>query len=190
VDLAKVSKLRNPASFTEQAPATYQATFDTSKGAFVIEVTRDWAPNGADRFYNLVKGGYYDDTRFFRVIPGFMVQWGMHGNPAVNKAWSSTTLKDDPVKQSNKEGYVSFAAKPTPNSRTTQVFINFVDNVRLDKSGFAPFGRVVKGMDVVNKINAQYREQPQQGEIEAQGNAYLNKEFAKLDYIKTATITK
>ncbi|MDR1989768.1 MAG: peptidylprolyl isomerase [Acidobacteriaceae bacterium] len=188
VDLNKVAKLRNPAGLTEQAPAVYKANFDTSKGAFVIEVHRDWAPLGADRFYNLVKNGFYDDTRFFRVIPGFMVQWGMNGNSAVTRAWKSAQLKDDPVKQSNKAGYVSFAALGSPNSRTTQVFINFADNARLDGMRFAPFGRVTSGMDVVNKLNGQYREQPDQGQIEAQGNVYLNKSFPKLDYIKTATI--
>lgn len=188
VDLNKAAKLRNPAALTEQAPATYKASFDTSRGVFVVEVHRDWAPNGADRFYNLVKNGFYDDTRFFRVIPRFMVQWGMNGNPAVQRAWKSAMLKDDPVKQSNKAGYVSFAALPSPNSRTTQVFINFVDNARLDRMNFAPFGRVIQGMDVVNKLNSQYGERPAQDQVEAKGNAYLNKEFAKLDYIKTATI--
>jgi peptidyl-prolyl cis-trans isomerase A (cyclophilin A) len=187
-DLNKVAKLRNPAALTEQAPATYKASFDTSKGVFVIEVHRDWAPNGADRFYNLVKNGFYDDTRFFRVIPRFMVQWGMNGNPAVQQAWTRATIKDDPVKQSNKMGYVSFAAQTAPNTRTTQVFINFVDNARLDSMNFAPFGQVVQGMDVVNKINSQYGQKPSQAEIQTKGNAYLNKEFAKLDYIKTATI--
>jgi peptidyl-prolyl cis-trans isomerase A (cyclophilin A) len=177
VDLNKAAKLRNPAALNEQAPPTYKATFDTSKGVFVIEVHRDWAPLGADRFYNLVKNGFYDDTRFFRVIPGFMVQWGMNGNPSVQRVWKSQQLKDEPVKQSNKAGYVSFAALPSPNSRTTQVFINFVNNARLDAMRFAPFGQVVQGMDVVNKLNGQYRDQPDQAQMEMQGNAYLNKSF-------------
>jgi peptidyl-prolyl cis-trans isomerase A (cyclophilin A) len=189
-DLARAARLRNPAALNETAPATYRARFETSKGAFVIEVTREWAPIGADRFYNLVKNGFYDDQRFFRVIPGFMVQWGMNGNPVVTKAWDSARLQDDPVKQSNRAGYISFAAESRPNTRGTQVFINFVDNVRLDKIGFAPFGRVVEGMDVVLKINAQHREEPDQALIESQGNAYLNRVFPALDFIKAATITK
>ncbi len=179
--------LRNPASLTEKAPAAYKARFDTSAGVFVVEVHRDWAPLGADRFFNLVKNGFYDDIRFFRVVPNFMVQFGMHGTPAVQGAWQTATLRDDPVKQSNKRGYMTFATAG-PNSRTTQVFINFKDNSGLDGQGFAPFGQVVEGMDVVDKINPQYREQPSQATIRSQGNAYLTKEFPKLDYVKKATI--
>ena len=189
-DLARAAKLRNPAAFNETAPATYRARFDTSKGTFVVEVTREWAPIGADRFYNLVKNGFYDDARFFRVIPKFMVQWGMNGNPAVTRAWVSARLQDDPVKQSNRAGFISFAAESRPNTRGTQVFINFVDNVQLDKLGFAPFGRVTTGMDVVLKINAQYREEPIQDQIEKIGNTYLNRDFPALDFIKTATIVQ
>ena len=189
-DLARAAKLRNPAALNETAPATYRARFDTSKGPFVVEVTREWAPIGADRFYNLVKNGFYDDARFFRVIPGFMVQWGMNGNPTVTRAWDSARLQDDPVKQSNRPGYISFAAESRPNTRGTQVFINYGDNARLDKLGFAPFGRVVEGMDVVLKINPQYREEPDQAQIEKVGNTYLNRDFPALDFIKTATITK
>ena len=152
-DLNKLQKLRNPASLTEKAPATYKVNFDTSKGAFVVEVHRDWAPNGADRFYNLVKNGFYDDVRFFRVIPNFMAQFGIHGNPGVMAAWRPAQIKDDPVKQSNKRGTLTFATAG-PNTRTTQLFINFGDNAALDKQGFAPIGEVVKGMDVVDKIAA------------------------------------
>ena len=188
--LEKAGKLRNPKSFTETAPATYRVNMDTSKGTFVIQVTREWAPIGADRFYNLVKNGFYDDLRFFRVVPNFMVQFGMHALPAVTTAWRGQELKDDPVKQSNKTGFVTFAKTSMPNSRGTQVFINFKDNGFLDSQGFAPFGQVVQGMDVVNKINAQYGEKPDQGEITASGNAYLMKEFPQLDYIKSATIAK
>jgi peptidyl-prolyl cis-trans isomerase A (cyclophilin A) len=194
-DLAKVTKLRNPAALTEQAPATYKANFDTSKGTFVIEVHRDWAPLGADRFYNLVKNGFYDDVRFFRVIPGFMAQFGIHGNPTVASAWRPAQIKDDPVKQSNKRGYVTFATAG-PNTRTTQLFINFGDNAGLDKQGFSPFGQVVSGMDVVDKIYSGYGEGaprgkgPDQGRTQAEGNAYLTKEFPRLDYIKSATIGK
>jgi len=188
--LDKTSKLRNPASLTETAPATYRANFDTTKGTFIIQVNRDWAPLGADRFYNLVKNGFYDDARFFRVIPNFMVQFGMNANPTVTTAWRSATLKDDPVKQSNKTGYVTFAKTSAPNSRGTQVFINYKDNGFLDSQGFAPFGQVISGMDVVTKINAEYAEKPDQGEITSSGNAYLMKNFPKLDAIKSATISK
>jgi peptidyl-prolyl cis-trans isomerase A (cyclophilin A) len=155
----------------------------------VIEVHRDWAPVGADRFYNLVKNGFFDDIRFFRVVPNFMVQFGIHGTPAIQSAWRGASMKDDPVKQSNKRGYITFATSG-PNSRTTQVFINFKDNAGLDRQGFAPFGEVVSGMDVVDKINAQYGEQPNQGSIQSEGNVYLNKDFPKLDYVKSATIEK
>ncbi len=195
-DLGKIAKLSNPAALNEQAPATFKANFDTSKGLFVVEVHRDWAPIGADRFYNLVKNGFYDDVRFFRVIDGFMAQFGIHGTPAVMKSWRSAQIKDDPVKQSNKRGYVVFATAG-PNTRTTQLFINFGDNSRsLDGQGFAAFGQVVTGMDVVDKIYNGYGEGaprgggPDQGRFQMEGNAYLNKEFPKLDYIKTATIAK
>jgi len=190
VDMAKVAKLRNPATLKEQAPAVFKANLDTSKGLIVVEVHRDWAPNGADRFYNLVKNGFFDETRFYRVIPGFMVQWGMNGNPAVTKAWDGATIQDDPVKQSNLPGFMSFAATSAPNSRTTNLFINYGDNKRLDQSRFAPFGKVITGMDVAQKLNPEYREQPQQDQIRARGNAYLTQSFPKLDYIKTATIAQ
>jgi peptidyl-prolyl cis-trans isomerase A (cyclophilin A) len=189
-DLNKTAKLRNPAGLTEQAPDTYKVNFDTSRGVFVVEVHRDWAPLAADRFYNLVKNGFYDEVRFFRVVPNFMVQFGMHGNPAITRVWSATSLKDEPTKQTNKRGYITFARTSAPNSRGTQVFINYKDNGFLDKQGFAPFGEVVQGMDIVEKINAMYGETPDQSQITSAGNTYLNKEFPKLDYIKTATITK
>ena len=187
----KVS-LFDPSAFKETAPATYKAKFDTSKGVFVIEVHRDWAPVGADRFYNLVKNGFYDDVRFFRVLDGFMAQFGMNGDPKVQGVWRSANLTDDPVKGSNKRGYVTFAKASTPNSRSTQVFINFVDNTNLDAQGFAPFGQVVTGMDVVDKLYSGYGRNnvPDQGRIMAEGNAYLNKDYPKLDYIKAATIEK
>jgi peptidyl-prolyl cis-trans isomerase A (cyclophilin A) len=189
-DLGKIAKLRNPAGLTEKAPDEYKVNFDTSAGLIVVQVHRDWAPIAADRFYNLVQNGFYDDVRFFRVVPNFMVQFGMHGNPAITKAWSGTPMQDEPTKQTNKKGYITFARTGAPNSRGTQVFINYKDNGFLDKQGFAPFGEVIKGLDVAEKINASYGEKPDQGQITASGNAYLTKEFPKLDYIKTATITK
>lgn len=183
------NNLRNPKAAVERAPATYKARFDTSAGVFVVQVNRDWAPLGADRFYNLVKSGYYDDVRFFRVIPNFMVQFGIHGTPVVSAIWRNTQINDDPVKQSNRRGYVTFATAG-PNTRTTQVFINFRDNGGLDKQGFAPFGEVVEGMSVVDKINSQYEGKPQEQFVRIlnEGNAFLNKEFPKLDFIKKATI--
>jgi peptidyl-prolyl cis-trans isomerase A (cyclophilin A) len=195
VDLSK-AKLRNPAVLTERAPDTYKAKFDTSKGAIVIAVNRSWAPIGADRFYNLVKNGFYDDCRFFRVLDDFMAQVGINGTPAIQSNWRNATIQDDPVKQSNKRGFVTFAKSGAPNSRSTQVFINFKDNSTLDKSGFAPFGQVTSGMDVVDKLYSGYGEGapsgkgPEQGKVQMEGNAYLTKDFPKLDYIKKATIEK
>jgi len=186
--------LSDPASLNEKAPATFKAKFDTSKGPFVVEVHRDWAPNGADRFYNLVKNGFYDNTRFFRVVPGFMVQFGINGDPSVAAAWRDANIKDDPVKQSNTRGTITFATAG-PNTRTTQVFINYDDgNAALDSQGFSPFGKVVSGMEVVDSLYGGYGDGPprgagpDQGLIQQQGNAYLEKAFPKLDYVKKATI--
>lgn len=189
------SRLGIPEALTEQAPPTFRVNFDTTKGRFVVQVTRDWAPIGADRFYNLVKNGFYNEVRFFRVIPNFMVQFGMHGDPAIQKAWQTARLRDDPVKQGNTRGRIVFA-HAGPNSRTTQVFINFRDNSRaLDGQGFAAFGEVVEGMNVVDQIYSGYGESsdgggkgPTQSRIAAEGNAYLAKSFPQLDYIKSATI--
>ena len=175
---------------TEQAPETYQVLFETSKGDFTVEVHREWSPNGADRFHKLVESGFYDECRFFRVLPGFMVQWGINGDPEIQKNWVKANIKDDRVTQTNKRGFITYAKSPQRNSRTSQVFINFGDNSRLDADGFAPFGQVVDGMDVVDAINAQYREQPDQEQIQESGNAYLNKSFPKLDFIKKATVVK
>ena len=184
------AKLLTPAQLTEKAPDSYKAKFDTTKGLVVIEVHREWAPLGADRFYNLVKNGFYDDIRFFRVLDGFMAQFGMHGDPSIQSAWGRSNFMDDPVKQSNKRGYVTFAKSSAPNSRSTQVFINFVDNASLDGQGFAPFGQVVEGMDKVDKLYSGYGRQnvPDQGRITTEGNAYLAKEYPRLDYIKKATV--
>ena len=186
--------LLTPAAFKETAPDTYNVKFDTSVGEFVIRVTRAWAPNGADRFYNLVKNGFYDDARFFRAVPNFMVQFGLHANPTVTKVWQSARIPPDKVTQSNKKGFVTFAMGATPDTRTTQVFINFRNNTNLDAMGFAPFGEVVSGADVVDKIYTGYGEGaprgsgPAQARVAAEGNAYLVKSFPKMDYIKKATI--
>ena len=183
-----------PANLKETAPETYNVTFDTSIGAFVIKVTRAWAPNGADRFYNLVKNGFYDEARFFRAVPNFMVQFGLHANPTVTKVWQSARIAPDKVTQSNRKGFITFAMGATPDTRTTQVFINFRNNTNLDGMGFAPFGEVVSGIEVVDKIYTGYGEGaprgggPPQGRVAAEGNAYLIKSFPKMDYIKTATI--
>ena len=187
--------LANPASLRETAPASYKARFDTSKGVFVIEVQRAWAPNGADRFYNLVKNGFYDNVRFFRVISGFMVQFGISGDPKISAPWRDARIADDPVKQSNKRGFITYAMAG-PNTRTSQVFINFGDNASLDSQGFPPFGRVVSGMNVVDALNAEYGEGaprgrgPDQGRVQMEGNAYLARDFGKLDFVKKATIDK
>jgi peptidyl-prolyl cis-trans isomerase A (cyclophilin A) len=188
------NKLLTPASLNAKAPETYKVKFDTSKGVFVVEVHRDWAPLGADRFYNLVRNGFYNNVRFFRVLAGFMAQFGMNGTPAVQKVWQSgQQLKDDPVKQSNKRGYITFA-NAGPNSRSTQVFINMVDNTFLDPEAmhFAPFGQVVEGMEVVDMLYTGYGRQnvPDQQRITNEGNAYLTKEYPKLDFVKTATIAQ
>ena len=185
-------KLTSPATFNEKAPDAYKASFDTSAGTFVVEVHRDWDPSGADRFYNLVKSGFYDDCRFYRVISNFMVQWGLNGDPSVTAAWVQAHFKDEPVKEGNKEGYIAFAKPSAPaNMRTTQVYINFKDNRSvLDQQGFSAFGKVASGMNVVNKIYSGYGGNLDQGKIQTQGNAYLKKEFPKLDYIKKATIVE
>ncbi len=183
----------DPAKLTAKAPETFKAQFDTTKGKFTIEVTRSLSPNGADRFYNLVRSGFFKDIAFFRVIPGFMCQFGIHGDPAVAAKWREARIADDPVKGSNTRGTLTFATAG-PGTRTTQLFINFADNTRLDGMGFSPFGKVVEGMDVVDKINGEYGEGapqgrgPNQGRIQMEGNAYLKKDFPNLDYIKSATI--
>jgi peptidyl-prolyl cis-trans isomerase A (cyclophilin A) len=192
---AIAQNLANPAALNEPAPATYKVQFDTSKGPFVIEVHRDWAPNGADRFYNLVKNGFFDNDRFFRVVTGFMVQFGINGDPKLSSVWREARIKDDPVKQSNSRGYITFATAG-PDTRTTQVFINFADNSMLDNQGFAPFGKIVSGMNVVDALNAEYGEGaprgrgPDQSRLQSEGNAYLAKEFPRMDFVKKATIER
>ena len=187
--------LANPAALKETAPEVYKARFETSKGVFVIEARREWAPAGADRFYNLVKNGFFDNARFFRVVTGFMVQFGINGDPAIQKSWRTAGIKDDPVRASNKRGNVTFAT-PGPNTRTTQVFINFKDNESLNAQGFAPFGQVISGMNIVDGLHAGYGEGapngrgPDQSRIQAEGNAYLNRDFPQLDFIRKATIER
>jgi peptidyl-prolyl cis-trans isomerase A (cyclophilin A) len=189
------SPLANPAALSERAPATYRAHFDTSKGTFVILVHRAWAPRGADRFYNLVKNGFYNNVRFFRVLSGFMAQFGINGDPTLMAKWRVARFPDDPVRQSNTRGKISFATAG-PNTRTTQVFINFGDNASLDRMGFAPFGEVVSGMNVVDALYAGYGEGapqgngPDQARMQMEGNRYLMQNFKRLDYIKKATITR
>ena len=183
----------DPAKLTAPAPATFKALFKTTKGNFTIEVTRSLSPNGADRFYNLVRSGYFKDVAFFRVIPGFMCQFGIHGDPGVSAKWRDANIPDDAVKGSNTRGTISFATAG-PGTRTTQLFINFGNNANLDSMGFSPFGKVSEGMDVVDKINGEYGEGapggmgPNQGRVQMEGNAYLKKEFPNLDFIQSATI--
>jgi peptidyl-prolyl cis-trans isomerase A (cyclophilin A) len=193
-DTAGKAALTNPSLATATAPAQFKVKVTTTKGDFVIEAHRDWAPNGVDRFYNLVKVGYYDDVAFFRVIKGFMVQFGINGDPAANRVWREARIKDDPTHvQSNARGMVTFAMAG-PNTRTTQLFINYADNGNLDNMGFAPIGKVVKGMDVVDAIEGMYGEGapqgagPAQGRVQSEGNAYLKAQFPKLDYIKKMVI--
>jgi peptidyl-prolyl cis-trans isomerase A (cyclophilin A) len=175
------------------APDRYKVLFETTQGDFVLEAYRDWAPLGVDRFYNLVSNGYYDGARFFRVLPGFVVQFGIPGDPDLSAIWSEQRIQDDPVTESNRRGYVSFATAG-PNSRTAQVFINLADNSRLDPMGFAPFARIVGGMDIIDALYAEYGEGapqgrgPSQDRIEQEGNPYLEAEFPELDYIYRARV--
>lgn len=181
----------------KQTPATFRVKFETSKGPFVVEAVREWAPIGVDRFYELVNKKFYDDARFFRVLKGFVAQFGLNGDPAVNQLWSQLKIIDDPSKQKNLRGYVTFAMSG-PNSRTTQLFINLRDNPTLDSSGFSPIGRVVDdGMDVVDKLYSGYGESMSRGgngpdatRIQGMGNEYLVRQFPQLDYVKTARVEK
>jgi len=184
----------NLQELSASAPEVFRVQFETSKGNFVIEANRSWSPNGVDRFYHLAKNGFYDDVRFFRVIKGFMAQFGYHGDPLVSKAWNNLTIPDDPVIQSNLRGYVSFAKSGMPNSRSTQLFINYRDNPYLDRSGFSPIGRVIEGMDVVDKLYGGYGEGapggagPSQEQIQLSGNVYLKEKFPDLDYVIKTTV--
>ncbi len=189
--------LLTPSALNAKAPETFDVKFSTSAGDFTVHVTRAWAPLGADRFYNLVKHHYFDGVAFFRVLRSprpFMAQFGLSPFPEVNKAWENASIHDDPVKQSNKRGTITYAAQTSPNTRSTQVFINYGDNGFLDASRFAPFGEVTSGMDVVDKLYSGYGEGapqgagPDQDKVTNQGRAYLEKNFPKLDTIKTATL--
>jgi peptidyl-prolyl cis-trans isomerase A (cyclophilin A) len=188
--------LMNPSSpeMNATAPGSFTVRFETSAGEFDVAIHRDWSPHGADRFYNLIRNGYYDDVRFFRVLEGFMAQFGISGDPALNRAWRTAQIPDDPVLQSNTRGRITYAKSNAPNSRTTQLFINFGDNSQLDDMGFAPFGEVVAGMEAVDALYSQYGEGapqgrgPNQGKVQSEGNAYLEVEFPELDYIVKATI--
>ena len=187
--------LLDPEQAAEKAPDRFRVRFDTTKGPFVIEVQRAWAPGGADRFYNLVRLGYYDDVTFFRVVEDFMVQFGIHGDPEVGSVWRYAQIPDDPVTQSNTRGMVTFATAG-PNTRTTQIFINYKDNSNLDRMGFAPFGRVVEGLSVVNKLYSGYGEGaprgagPDQSRAQSQGNDYFRREFPELDHIKSGRLVE
>jgi peptidyl-prolyl cis-trans isomerase A (cyclophilin A) len=183
--------LLKPAALHAKAPATYEVAFKTTKGTFVVTVRRAWAPIGADRFYNLVRARFFDGDEFFRVVKGFVVQFGISGFPAVSSAWQNANIKDDPVKASNTTGTITFA-DAGPNTRTTQVFVNLTNNASLDSQGFAPFGKVTKGMAIVNKLYGGYGETVTnlQGNIAAQGNAFLTKRFPKLDAVLSARVLR
>jgi peptidyl-prolyl cis-trans isomerase A (cyclophilin A) len=174
-------------------PSVYRVRFDTSKGPFVVEVYKEWAPEGSERFYRLVEQRFYDQARFFRVVRNFVAQFGIHADPGISSGWRQLTIGDDPVKQSNRRGYVTFATSG-PNTRTTQVFINLKDNRHLDKAGFAPFGRVAEGMEVVDRLYNSYGETSPRGsgpdpdQIELRGNEYLESRFPRLDYIENARV--
>jgi len=180
--------LLNPATMNAKAPPVFLVKLNTTKGPIVIRVTKLWAPNGAERFYNLVRAGFYTDAAFFRVIPGFMAQFGISARPEVSRIWAEKGMFDDPVKQSNKRGMVTYAQSSLPNSRSTQLFINYGNNSRLDADRFAPFGEVIEGMEVADQIYSGYGEQPDQGAITSQGKAYLDRQFPRLDRIINAVI--
>jgi peptidyl-prolyl cis-trans isomerase A (cyclophilin A) len=186
---AKGPNLLDPSTMKASAPAVYVVKLDTTKGAIEIRVTKAWAPLGADRFYNLVRAGFFTDAAFFRTMSGFMAQFGIPARPEVNKVWADQNLKDDPVLQSNKRGFVTFAATGAPNSRSTQIFIGMRDNSYLDADRFAPFGEVIEGMDVVDMLYSGYGNvDAMHPGIDTQGKAFLDKNFPRLDRILKATI--
>ncbi len=187
--------LRDPTLAKLSAPAEFKVKVSTTKGDFVLAIHKAWSPKGVDRFYNMVKIGYFQDLAFFRAVAGFMCQFGIHGDPTVNNVWKEASIDDDPpANQSNLHYRITFAKKGIPNSRSVQFFINFKDNAMLDGMGFTPFGEVVEGKDVVDKVNTEYGEGapggngPNQMRVQAEGNAYLKKDFPNLDYIKSVTL--
>jgi peptidyl-prolyl cis-trans isomerase A (cyclophilin A) len=186
--MSNEASLLHPATLNAKAPEEYTVKFVTTRGDFTVKVTRALAPLGADRFYNLTKHHFFDGAAFFRVVPGFVVQFGLSADPAVSAAWQKATFKDDPVKGSNRKGFLTFATAGA-NTRTTQLFINLGDNARLDSMGFSAFGQVTEGMDVVEHIYSGYGERPDQGAITSQGKAYLDKNFPKLDSVKSTVVT-
>lgn len=179
--------LLNPATLNAKAPEVFKVKMTTTKGDVIIQVNRGWAPLGVDRFYNLIRSGFYKDAAFFRVIPGFVAQFGIPARPDVAAVWDRARIPDDRVIQSNKRGTLTFATAG-PNTRTTQIFINYRDNTPLDTQGFAPFGEVIEGMDLVDKFFSGYGETPDQGRITAQGKAYLDRSFPNLDRIVNAVV--
>lgn len=194
--LPKAAKQETSRVDVGDVPETFQVKFETTKGDFVVEVHRDWSPYGAARFYELVKTGFYDDCRFFRVLPGFMAQWGIHGDPSVMRKWRDANIPDDRPsgenRQSNVRGMVTFAKSGRPNSRSTQIFANYANNSRLDADGFTPFGQVLSGMEVLEHLNSKYGESAsgEQGMIQERGNAFLDQAFPGLDSIKKASFVE
>jgi peptidyl-prolyl cis-trans isomerase A (cyclophilin A) len=181
--------LLTPSALTERAPAAFDVKFVTTKGEFTVHISREWAPHGADRFYNLVKHHYFDGCPFFRVIAGFMAQFGLTPYPEVNKAWMNANIPDDPVKASNTRGKITFAQTGAPNSRSTQLFINYADrNAQLDSQHFSPIGEVTSGMEVVDKLDSEYGDNADQGAITMQGGPYLKKAMPHLDYMNTVRL--
>lgn len=186
----KSDPLMDPSKAKDKAPDEFKVNVETTEGDFVLQVTREWSPNGADRFYNLVNIGYYSDIAIFRAVNGFMFQFGIHGNPKVSAVWRKASIKDDKGKDgvSNKAGYITFASGGQ-DTRTTQLFVNLGDNGRLDSMGFTPFGKVIKGMDVVKKINTEYGDtRKYSSRFQSGGNKYIKKKFPNLDYIKSMKI--
>ncbi|MCL2325846.1 MAG: peptidylprolyl isomerase [Proteobacteria bacterium] len=186
-DADTTAKLLKPSDLNETAPDSFVVKMATTKGDIRIEITRDWSPFGADRFYNLVRNGFFSDIALFRMVKGFVVQFGIHGKPILSEVWREATIQDDPVKMSNKRGTLTFATGG-PNTRTTQLFINLADNERLDGMGFSPIGKIIEGMEILDALNFEYAESPHQGRIQSQGNAYLKQSFPRLDYIESITI--
>ena len=187
VDEAALAKLLQPEKLNETAPDLFLVDMKTTKGVIRVEMHRDWAPKGVDRFYNLVKSGFFTDTAFFRMVKGFVVQFGIHGSPLVSSVWCEANITDDPVIESNLKGTLTFATAGK-DTRTTQLFINLKDNVQLDQMGFAPIGKIISGMEVVDALNYEYGERPNQGQIQMKGNEYLKKQFPNMDYIQSMTI--